>query len=443
MANSFTPNRVLFVDDDASTRELYPAYLATRGDYYLASADGVEEAIRLLAQDSFDVAVIDWNMPDGGGRRLLGHLVEFWPELGRIVLSAHPFADSDSAQLGGHEFVDKAAHRDVFRNAVERALRTSAERWSRPPEVPDWFVRPLAECLSLPRISASVNLLCLPRWLRGIPVLEVLMCTQAPSAGRLSPFRAINCRGISGTEFRQYLCGRGRPRETNARGAFDLAMGGTVAIRNVGELATAEQEWLADRLVRGTYSRIGADRSIPIRAVVVFTEEDCVTASPHALSGPLRQLVLDNTYDFCGISPETVDVSALTQRMLDIACSGTKRLDTASRWWLRHLPPMIALTDLRHTVGHVIETVSSENVSPEDLALPFVEGRFAQIHDRTAGLPAWREARDEFEAYYFMRLLAETEGNITRTASVAGMRRQAVYQKIKTLQIDLSAFKPA
>ena len=58
--------RVLFVDDDQSTRDGYTAYLTARGYDVLTAASG-HEALTLAAGWSADVVVLDLGLPDIDG----------------------------------------------------------------------------------------------------------------------------------------------------------------------------------------------------------------------------------------------------------------------------------------------------------------------------------------------------------------------------------------
>ena len=46
-----------------------------------------------------------------------------------------------------------------------------------------------------------------------------------------------------------------------------------------------------------------------------------------------------------------------------------------------------------------------------------------------------REARDKFERHYFERLIAKTDGNMTRVAEQAGVERTHLYRKLKQLGV--------
>lgn len=79
--------RVLIVEDDRTIAENLYEFLEARGhqcDY----ADSVASAQRLLSAHSFDVAVLDRNLPDGDGLSLARHLRAAGNALPLLILTA-------------------------------------------------------------------------------------------------------------------------------------------------------------------------------------------------------------------------------------------------------------------------------------------------------------------------------------------------------------------
>ena len=51
---------------------------------------------------------------------------------------------------------------------------------------------------------------------------------------------------------------------------------------------------------------------------------------------------------------------------------------------------------------------------------------------------SYREAAEAYEREYIVRKLAETEGNITRTAEIMGIDRSHLYRRMRALDIQRS-----
>jgi DNA-binding NtrC family response regulator len=79
--------RVLIIDDDRAHGESLSDLLNSRGhDAYFAP--NVSEARWLLGLFRFDLAIVDYDMPDGVGPQVARSLEELDPELKAIVMSA-------------------------------------------------------------------------------------------------------------------------------------------------------------------------------------------------------------------------------------------------------------------------------------------------------------------------------------------------------------------
>jgi putative nucleotidyltransferase with HDIG domain len=101
--------RLLFVDDEPVIRELYASLGPSLGPgHEIVTADGGEEALKLLTSRQFDVVVSDLAMPEMDGIEFLNEVVRTYPESARIVISG--FADRMKVAeclTIGHRFFNK------------------------------------------------------------------------------------------------------------------------------------------------------------------------------------------------------------------------------------------------------------------------------------------------------------------------------------------------
>ena len=82
--------RVLFVDDDLETCEMYEQLQTYWGiGQEVHTAENGKEALELMNQKKFDVVVSDLAMPDMPGLDFLSQVMEAHPEAARIVISGH------------------------------------------------------------------------------------------------------------------------------------------------------------------------------------------------------------------------------------------------------------------------------------------------------------------------------------------------------------------
>ena len=123
MSKSDSP-RVLCVDDEARVVEGLVLHL--RKDYEVHTALSGEEALKALKQmGGAAVVVSDMRMPGMDGATLLHHVLVFYPETTRILLTGEPGRDAAIAAVNNAQifrFLTKPCPPDQLRTAVEAGV---------------------------------------------------------------------------------------------------------------------------------------------------------------------------------------------------------------------------------------------------------------------------------------------------------------------------------
>jgi len=122
------PTRILLVDDERMVlRALRRVVLSRHPDWEVLCARSASVALGLLSDHGpIDVMVTDLSMPDVDGIRLLGIVRERYPEVVRVVHSAH--IESFVPQLRGdlcHELLGKPAGATELVGTLEMASQCS------------------------------------------------------------------------------------------------------------------------------------------------------------------------------------------------------------------------------------------------------------------------------------------------------------------------------
>jgi DNA-binding response OmpR family regulator len=94
-----TKTRLLLVDDDAMLRQTISAILE-HGGFEVHCAENVNEALKLIASETFDVLVSDLHMPhDGDGLTVVSAMRHANPKAVTIIFSAHPEMKAAAAAI--------------------------------------------------------------------------------------------------------------------------------------------------------------------------------------------------------------------------------------------------------------------------------------------------------------------------------------------------------
>ncbi|RJP74065.1 MAG: response regulator [Candidatus Zixiibacteriota bacterium] len=126
--------RVLVVDDERYIRETL-ARLFTDHDFDVAVAEDGEQALQMLAQESFDVVVSDVKMPRMDGFRLLQEIKRIHPQVAVVIMTGfnQDFSIREALTLGAEDYIRKPFKGLEVVMAVQRAQERCHTRRSKPP----------------------------------------------------------------------------------------------------------------------------------------------------------------------------------------------------------------------------------------------------------------------------------------------------------------------
>lgn len=119
--------RILLADDEDGLRTLFGMWLSTSGHEVTEARDG-EEAARMLADQAYDLAVIDLLMPRLDGISVIKSLRAGRPEAKVLAISAGNAEMPAgvglplSAMFGADEVLYKPFNRSEFLGVVDRLL---------------------------------------------------------------------------------------------------------------------------------------------------------------------------------------------------------------------------------------------------------------------------------------------------------------------------------
>ncbi|CQR49730.1 MULTISPECIES: response regulator [Haloferax] len=117
------PPTILAVDDEPSLTTLYEAWLAD--DYRVETASSAEEALGLVADESFDAAMLDRQMPGGTGDEVLSELRARDHDF-PVVMVTGVDPDTDIVEMPFDDYLVKP----VGKLEVRRAVRSLVVRGS-------------------------------------------------------------------------------------------------------------------------------------------------------------------------------------------------------------------------------------------------------------------------------------------------------------------------
>jgi DNA-binding NtrC family response regulator len=466
------PARVLVVDDEPSLLKALEALLRRKG-HDVTALDCPIAATQRLAQEDFDVALLDVKMPQLSGLELLHAVKHRRPEVEVIMMTGHATVETALAALkaGAYDYLTKPFE-DV--ELVARAVAKAAERkalFDRNRELetqlrersgaPEGLVGASAGIREVTRMIDAVaysSATVLVTGESGTGKELVARALHAKSPRRAHPFVALNCGALTETLLESELFGHVKGAFTGAqrdqKGLFDAADGGTIFLDEIGDIPPPTQVRLLRVLQEGEIKRVGSADSVRVDVrVIAATHRDLPKL---VKAGKFREDL------FYRLNVINVPLPPLRERVEDIPLLAHHFLrryaDRLGKKVRSVSPEAIDLLsgyrwpgnvrELENAIERAVVLCRGDTILHGDLP-PAVTGRTAPLvreapvnGDEAAWLTlsyaaAKEQALRRFEKGYVDALMKACDNNISAAARRAGMDRSNFKRVLRKYRTDV------
>ncbi|MBD5313789.1 MAG: sigma-54-dependent Fis family transcriptional regulator [Bacteroides sp.] len=443
---------ILIVDDDAGIR-LSLRLLLTRNGYEVSVASTPKEAMDFIRTNTPRLVLLDMNFSRATsgdeGLILLKQIKVFQPQLPVILMTAWgsiPLA-VEGVQAGAFDFITKPWDNAALLQRINVALEINK---------PDTVIEEKG------KFDRSFIIGRSPALLNILNTIERIAATDAPvlimgengtgkeliaeaihrnSHRRSGPMVKVNLGGISSSLFESEMFGHKKGAFTGAiadrEGRFGMSDGGTIFLDEIGDLDFNCQVKLLRVLQEHTYEMLGdsTPRRCDVRVV-------CAT------NADLPAMVRERTFRedlFYRINLITVTLPPLRERKEDIPllvdhivgrhCDicGTERPEITpdAIAFLQSLPYPGNIRELKNLVERTLLVSTSKSLGERDFRAQYTGDA------PSGGQPAATTTLESNERSAIETALARSGGNLSRTAALLGISRQALYRRIEKYGIKL------
>jgi len=469
---------ILLIEDEHVLAKNIKRYLERHG-YETLVAETAAEGVRLFDQSELDLVLLDLNLPDRHGIKVLDDLRHRNSKVIVICITGHGNVQSavDAMKGGAYDYLTKPIVLSELKLLIDKAfgqerLESALSYYNAPAGAAPGLQFLVGEAPSMVKlrerigaiVAAERNLVdgippaVLIRGETGTGKELVARALHIEGRRRNAPFIELNCAAMPMQLLESELFGHERGAFTDAKerkiGLVESAHGGTLFLDEIGDIEIPVQlkllKLLEDRQVR----RVGGvrDRVVDVRFV-------------SATNRPLEDLIRRGQFRsdlYYRLRVVTIDVPPLRARAGDAELLAKHFLAIHERRYRRtgmsfsksalarirnHVWPG-NVRELRNAVEQAILSTSEDVIEEENLGFVAVNQKALDMNVQASGPNSMHEAAPEFadslepfipasgtldevERSLIGRALDQSQGNVTQAARILGISRDTLRYRIE------------
>jgi len=439
--------KLLVVDDELSVRDSLAKWFREEG-YEVAVAESANEALSRVAEQSYDLALLDIKMRGTDGVELQRKLHELLPNLIVIMMTGYASVETAVATLrnGAYDYITKPLDPEETAHLVSKALahkRVELENVRLKEQIEEhahvdlvWRSDAMKKINEAIETVAPTDATVLITGESGTGKEVVARAIHALSTRRFHPLVPVHCGALTETLLESELFGHEKGAFTGAqyrkKGKFEVAEGGTVFLDEIGDISLKTQTDLLRVLQEREIVRVGSNQPIKVDfRVIAATNKD------------LEKLIEEGHFRpdlFYRLNVFHIELPPLRERKEDIPLLVTffvkkfaeqmnkriTRVASTVMTMLQQYPWPGNVRELENAVERAMVVAQEPEIRENDFSLKAK----AAVMSSTNGSGTPRTLED-IEKDHILRVLDETNWNQTRAAELLDIDRVTLHHKIK------------
>lgn len=443
---------ILTIDDEENIRNGLADNFELEGYRVLQAANG-KEGLDLIAKGGVDLVITDLRMDGISGEEVVRQVTTKHPGIPIIVLTGHGSIDDATAAIkaGAFDFLTKPLDLDHLNIVVKNALRGKElaeqnkqlkEKLSQRFDSSEMIGKSseLSKVKMLIEKAAPTKASVLITGESGVGKELVASSIHKQSNRKDMPFIIVHCAALSESLLESELFGFEKGAFTGAesqhKGRFELANGGTIFLDEIGEINQSTQVKLLRVLQEKKFERIGGEETIEVDIRIVAATnrklEDEVAA------GRFREDL------YYRLNVVRIEMPPLRDRKDDIPLlmhsflrefnveneKNIKGFDARSKAAIIKYNWPGNIRELKNCIESAVVMCNGEEIRIEDLP----ESIRKKGEEKTISIPMGT-TMDEAEKIIIQETLAANSGNKTKTADVLGIGRKTLHRKLEEWEL--------
>lgn len=446
------PVDVLVVEDDADMCRLLTSFVEEIG-YGAQGVGNGEDAIALYGQLHPALVILDMKLPDTDGLSVLRELKEIDPTCRVIILSSYSAAPAvvDAMKLGAENYLTKPTPLPELQVLIDGLLaRPLQEDAERPSELEGVIGQSPAmqDVFAMVRRVAGTQATVLIRGESGTGKEVIARAVHMRSLISGGPFVTVDCANIPANLMETELFGHERGAFTDAKslkkGLVEAADGGTLFLDEIGLMPLDLQAKMLGILETRRFRRVGGteERDASVRFLAATNENLESLVEEGRFRKDLYYRLNVVPIDLPPLREREEDVILIAEHYLELFTSlhgiPPRRLGEDAWDLLRSYELPGNVRELKNVIERAVLMTDRNVICASDLIIDrrsrsaIAEHKHVAIHANGANsevsidFPPEGVAFDTIEREVIRAALEEGGGNITRTASLLKISRDAL-----------------
>jgi DNA-binding NtrC family response regulator len=440
---------VLIVEDEIEMLNSYEHMLSKK--YTVYRAVDAKEMFECIKKESIDIILLDIMLPGMSGLEAM-ETIRDYSDAEIIMVTADNTVKTAirAVKLGAYDYITKPFEIDDLLVAISKALEKTdlakEVRYLKSELQPQVYEDIISASDKMKQIFSIINEVSnsqstvLITGESGTGKELVARAIHRSGSNKDKPFVAVDCAAIAENIAESELFGHEKGAFTDATsqkiGKFEMANGGTLFLDEIGNLSEDIQCKILRVLQEREITRVGGTKTIKIDTRVL-----CATNLDIKKAVKEKKFREDLYYrlnviplNLPALSERKADIPLLVEHFIEVFNKELgKKVAGVSREAMECLVNYSwpgNVRELKNIVERLVALSKESIITPKGLPVDILLSESEKTEDYYDKI-SLRQARDEFEKSFILKMLEKVNWNQSKAAQLLGIHRNALLYKIK------------
>ena len=447
-------SKILIIDDELPICQILTKILTSNG-YLTETAQTGKDALKLFSENSFDLVLLDLQLPDISGLEIATEMIGQKPHIPVVLISAYATVSRavEATKMGVYDFLEKPLERDRILVTVKNALthgkleqelaiykQDSLNRFQMVGQSPA-----IQEIYSLIEKVAPTEspVLILGESGSGKELIAQAIHSQSRRANK--KMIKLNCAAIPDDLLESELFGHTKGAFTGAhlakKGRIQMADNSTLFLDEIGDMSLKSQAKVLRFLESGEIQRVGSSETSIVNVRVIAASNK--NLAQMVKEEKFRQDLYYRLNVLTLIAPPLRDRTQDIPLLLDFFLSEISekngdlkpRLTPSAKKYLTKNNWHGNIRQLRNFVERLMIFKTADLINLQTVC-SILEEKNNNSQSDNNDVKSLSQARQDFERDHILSVLEENDWKVAKAAKILGVDRANLYRKMKVLGIS-------